>query len=136
MSAQQLVRVFLVSLPGLVQQATRATLMSFPDIFLTGTASGALSATRALPQLLPDLLLVDANLPDEEVQALLRWTQENCPSVQCVVMTMTSRQRDQALAWGASAAIQRSNLAGQLETVMRQVPHAGWQDNPIYGGPL
>lgn len=93
-------------------------LSSLPDVKLVGAASGALSATSALPHLQPDLVLVDANLPDEEVQALLRWTSEHCPDVKCVVVTMTSRQRNQALDWGASAAIHRSNLASQWASVI------------------
>ena len=123
-------RVFLVSLPGLVQEATQATLMTQPDLVLVATASGALSTTQLLPQLQADLLLVDANLPLEEVRALLHWTRERCPHVQCVVMTMTSWQRDQALAWGAHATIQRANLGEQLETVINQIPDSNLQETP------
>lgn len=93
-------------------------LSSLPDVNLVGAASGALSATAALPHLRPDLVLVDANLPNEEVQALLRWTQEHCPAVKCVVVTLTSSQRNQALGWGASAAIHRSNLTSHWASVM------------------
>lgn len=111
-------RVFLVSLPGLVGQATRATVETMRGVTLVGTAAGALSATQALPKLRPDLLLIDANLPDDEVAALLEWSREHFPSMPCLVMTMTTRQRDQALAWGAHAAIQRAKLGSQLETVV------------------
>ena len=93
-------------------------LSSLPDVKLVGAASGALSATSALPRLQPDLVLVDANLPDEEVQALLRWTAEHCPDVKCVVVTMTSRQQKQALGWGANAAIHRSNLTSHWASVL------------------
>ena len=99
-----------MSLPGLVQEATRAALMSLSDVTLVGATSGALSATALLPQLQPDLLLVDANLPEEEVEALVRWTKQHYPGLPCVVMTLTSQQRGLALAWGADAAIQRASL--------------------------
>jgi hypothetical protein len=36
-------------------------------------------------------------------------------------MTMTSRQRTQALAWGADAAIQRFDLSSQLPAVLSQL---------------
>ena len=123
-------RVCLVSLPGLVQEATRAALMSLEDVTLVGIISGALSATALLPQLQPDLLVVDANLPEEEVEALLRWTKEHTPGLPCVVMTMTSQQRDLALSWGADAAIQRGRLFGQLETTLSQLPPIRVPDGP------
>lgn len=124
-------RVCLVSQPGLIQQATSATLAFLPDITLVATISGALSATALLAQLQPDLLLVDANLPEEEVEALLRWTTEHYPEVSCVVITMTSQQREQALAWGAHAAIQRANMVGQLQATLHQLPLSRtWPTSP------
>jgi DNA-binding NarL/FixJ family response regulator len=121
MPSQPKIRVFLVSMPGLVAQATRATVASMGDVALVGSATGALSATQALTQLRPDLLLVDATLPDEEVAALLQWTREHLPAVHCLVMTLTMRQRDQALAWGAHAAMQRASLASQLAPILDQL---------------
>jgi DNA-binding NarL/FixJ family response regulator len=115
-------RVVLVSMPGLVQQATRSTLASCPEADLIAVASGALSATKVLSQVQPDLLLIDANLPAEETEALLGWVKEHCQSVQCAVMTVTSQQRDQALTWGADLAIHRAGLADQLPPALRHVP--------------
>jgi DNA-binding NarL/FixJ family response regulator len=115
----------------MVQEATRAVLRSLPDVTLVATASGALSATQLLPHLQPDLLLMDANLPEEEVRALLYWTREHYPEVQCVVMTLTSREREWALAAGARAAIQRASLADQLEALLRQLPRPSVQDSTI-----
>lgn len=124
-------RVCLVSLPGLTQQATSATLAFLPEITLVATISGALSATALLPQLQPDLLLVDANLPEEEVESLLHWTTEHYPEISCVVITMTSRQREQALAWGAHAAIQRASMVSQLQATLHQLPLSKtWPGNP------
>ncbi len=91
---------------------------SIPGVVVVGTASGALSATALVPQLQPDLLLVDANLPDEEIEALLRWSRENYPMLQSVVMTRTSRQRAQVMAWGAHAAIPRASLSDELRAVL------------------
>lgn len=124
-------RVCLVSEPGLIQQATSAMLAFLPDITLVATISGALSATALLAQLQPDLLLVDANLPEEEVEALLRWTTGHHPEISCVVITMTSQQREQALAWGAHAAIQRASMGGQLQATLHQLPLSKtWPGNP------
>lgn len=120
MSSPNNKRVCLVSEPGLIQQATRAMVGSIPGVAVVATTSGALSATALIPQLELDLLLVDANLPDEEIEALLGWSREHYPLLQSVVMTRTSRQRSQVLAWGAHAAIPRASLSDELQAVLSQ----------------
>ena len=120
MTSSHKTRVCLVSEPGLIQQATLGAVTSLSGVVVVATASGALSATDLVAQLQPDLLLVDANLPDEEIQALLRWVQGHCPALPCVVMTQTSRQRAQVKAWGAHSAIPRASLIDQLELVLSQ----------------
>ena len=120
MSSPKPKQVCLVSEPGLIQQATRAMLGSIPGVVVVATASGALSATALISQLQPDLLLVDANLPDEEVEALLNWTSKHYPLIQSIVMTRTSRQRSQVLDWGAHAAIPRASLSHELRVVLGQ----------------
>lgn len=121
-------RVCLVSQPGLIQQATRAVLASLPGVTLVATASGALSATALVPEIQPDLLLIDANLPDEEIEALLAWVRAHRPELPCVVMTQTSRQRSQAQTWGAHSAIPRANMIDQLEVVLNQSPYGSLQE--------
>jgi len=115
-------RVVLVSTPGLVQQATRSTLALCPDVDLVAIASGALSATRVMSQMQPDVLLIDANLPEEEMEALLRWAKEHCPGTRCVVSTSTSQHSDRALVSGAHAAIHRAGLADQLHATLSHLP--------------
>lgn len=123
-------RVCLVSQPGLIQEATRAVLASLPGVTLVATASGALSATALVLELQPDLLLVDANLPDEEIEALLAWVRAHCSELPCIVMTQTSRQRSQAHTWGAHSAIPRANMIDQLEIVLSQSPYADLREDP------
>lgn len=123
-------RVCLVSQPGLIQQATRAVLASLPGVTLVATASGALSATALVPEIQPDLLLIDANLPDEEIEALLAWVRAHRPELLCIVMTQTSRQRSQAQTWGAHSAIPRADMIDQLEIVLSQSPYASLQETP------
>ena len=131
---QQKKRICLVSLPGLVQEATRAALMLLEDVTLVGIISGALSATALLPQLQPDLLVVDANLPEEEVEALLRWTQEHTPG-------LAMRGHDHDLAAAGSGAVLGRRRCDPARPVVRPVgdhaepaaahPRAGW---PVIAG--
>jgi response regulator of citrate/malate metabolism len=111
-------RVALVSTPGLIQQATASLVMSCSEADLVATASGALSATGVLAKAQLDLLLIDATLPEAEIEALLRWVKDHCNSVHCAVITVTSRQRDLALDWGADVAFHRGDLAGHLRETL------------------
>ena len=65
------VTAVLVSRPGVLQQALHASLTAFADIALLRTRGDGLSALHVLAQHRPQLLVVDANLLDEEVKALL-----------------------------------------------------------------
>lgn len=121
--ARQRWRVVLVSAPGLVQRATVATLETCPHVDLAAVVSGSLSATRVLATVQPDLILIDANLPNDEVEALLSWAAENCPAVQCVVATSTSQHRDQALSSGAHSTVYRASLASHLEAIFGCSPN-------------
>jgi DNA-binding NarL/FixJ family response regulator len=85
-------------------------------------ARGALSATSLLSTLQLDLVLIDATVAEEEMEALLSWVKVHHPRVQCVALTMTSRQRDLALAWGADIAIHRADLTSHLKAMLDCVP--------------
>jgi DNA-binding NarL/FixJ family response regulator len=113
--------VMLVSTPGLIQKATRSTLASCVDVELVAVASGALSATNVLAKLEPDVILVDANLPEGEMEALLCWTKDHLPGVICVVATASSEQSGRALLCGAHTTIHRSGLAEQLSATLSRL---------------
>jgi DNA-binding NarL/FixJ family response regulator len=108
-------RILLVSQPGIVRDATIAMLQSAPGLRLSGTASGALSATQLLTDTDCDLLLVDATLPQEEMLMLLRWLRENHPQLRCAVMTTSTDDERLALAAGAHSTIRRACLSTERE---------------------
>jgi DNA-binding NarL/FixJ family response regulator len=107
-------RMYLVSAPGPICEATCATLAHAAHIRLVALASGALSATQLLQHVQPDLILLDANLPEEEMLALLRWLNDNYPNVHSLVATLTTQLVNQALAHGAENAFRRDELPSKL----------------------
>jgi DNA-binding NarL/FixJ family response regulator len=117
-------RVLLVSQPGIVQDATLSILGMARGLVLAGVAAGALSATRLLDEIEVDLLLIDANVPADEVLALLEWASSRRPALQRVVMAPSHARGEQALGWGAHAAVQRANLANELETMLSRPARA------------
>lgn len=112
------VRICLVSSPGAVRNSTLALIASFDDLQLVAVVAGALSATQMLEHLEVDALLIDANVPDGETAALLFWIGDNKPGIYSVVATLTTAQRHEAVAIGASAAIRRDELPYHLQRVL------------------
>ena len=122
------IRLGLVSQPGPICDATCATLARTPRLRLVAIAHGALSATQMLQRLELDLILLDANLPEDEVVALLHWLtdQEKTDqekTVKILVATATSGLLHQALAFGADDAVRRDELPAKLANMVDALLH-------------
>ena len=76
----------LVSTPGIVQEATTAMLKSLPQVTKVQLASGALSAIEWLRNEDAFVLVVDANIPAEEAELLVRWAKQHRPETRCIVL--------------------------------------------------
>jgi DNA-binding NarL/FixJ family response regulator len=108
------IRLCLVSTPGPICDATCATIAATPNVRIVALADGALMATHEISRVKHDVIILDANLPDGEVAALMSWIGENLETVRTVVVRTTTAECRQALAFGADAAMRRDELAIQL----------------------
>lgn len=108
-------RLCLISTPGLICDATCATIARIPRARLVAVISGALSATQLLQHIQLDLVLLDVNLSGEEVSALLAWLADHLPNVRKVVARTTTAECDRAIAFGADEVMRRDELATKLE---------------------
>jgi DNA-binding NarL/FixJ family response regulator len=95
----------IISAPGPAGQLLQATLKALPAVQVAGTAAGCLSALQMLRERQVDLVVLDANLPFDEVQAFLRQLQQEGRDTHCLVLAETASQVDRALAAGAAAAL-------------------------------
>ena len=108
----------LASAPGIAEQSLRATLESLPSVRVIGTAAGCLSALQMVYDMQPDLIVIDSNLPLEDVQELLRQLKQEGLETRSIVLAATSGQVRRALAAGADAALRRDTPIGQLNAVV------------------
>ena len=104
----------LVSTPGIIQEATTAMLNSLPQVTQVQWVSGALSAIEWLRNKDSVLLVVDANIPAEEAELLVRWAKQYHPETRCIVLVRSMVELEWARAAGADAAFLRSSSARQL----------------------
>lgn len=120
MSAEkQKTTTLLVSVPGNMQDGLRAMLRSLPHIEVVAAAGGSLSAYDLLQKRSVDLLVIDANLPQEEVLALLHRVKENYPQIRCIVLTLTYKENAVFLASGADVILNRDSSHLQFASAVQ-----------------
>jgi len=120
-------KTVLASRPGAIQASLRATLGSFPQIKLSGWASGGLSALFKVREDHPDLLVIDGALSEVEVIHLLTEAKREDSQLRCIVLVDTAREAQRLLSAGADMALMRDDLSGLLLEAMREM---GLVDTP------
>jgi DNA-binding response OmpR family regulator len=106
--------IVVASAPGVAEQSLRATLESLPSVRVIGTAAGCLSALQMVHDTQADLVVIDSNLPLEDVQVFLQQLKREGLETRSIVLAATSAQVRGALAAGADVALRRDATARQL----------------------
>ena len=96
--------VILVSHPGITHNTLAGVLASF-DCIDVQPAAGALSAVEMLRRVSPDAVIIDANLPQEETLALLKYVKRDSTRARCIVLTTTTRNHKDLRSAGADAVL-------------------------------
>ena len=112
----------LASAPGVAEQSLRATLESLPSVQVVGTAAGCLSALQVLRARQADLVVIDSNLPLEDVREFLQQLRKEGLETRSLVLAATSSQVRYALAAGADVALRRDSSIRQLSNAVDQLP--------------
>lgn len=86
-------RVMLVDDHALVRSAVRQALTA-PDVEVVGEAASADEALLVAPDLRPDVLLLDINLPGSDGLHVLRELRPRLPDTKIVMLTVSSDRRD------------------------------------------
>jgi len=102
MEAETPLRVLLVDDHALVRSAIRQALQA-PDVEVVGEAASAEEALSVAPQLHPDLLLLDIDLPGLSGIDAVRELAPRLPDTRIVMLTVSMDRRDllQAIRFGA-----------------------------------
>ena len=114
----------MVSRPGIMQQSLRASLAACPGVGVVASCGDGLTALNYVAAHSPALLVIDCNLLDEEVEALLAAVKLHYAATQCVVLTHTSQRMAWARASGADAVIPHD---GSMQDLIDVLTHL--QDN-------
>jgi DNA-binding NarL/FixJ family response regulator len=107
-------RVILVAQSSRIHDGLRAVLRTIPGIEMMGQVEDGLSALKAVAQYSPMLVLLDANLPDDPLQTLLKPIKINWPQTCCIVLVSNIKQQQVARMRGADEVL----LAGFSATCL------------------
>jgi DNA-binding NarL/FixJ family response regulator len=113
-----------VSVPGIAEKSLRATLESLPAVQIVGTAAGCLSAVQMVRDRQAGLVVLDSNLPWEEVRVFLQYIKAAGLGTCSLVLAAINVQVHQALAAGADAALRRDASIHQLDAAVAELCRA------------
>jgi len=108
----------LVSRPGILQQSLRASLAACPGVEVVGAYGDGLTALNAMAEHAPALLVIDCNLLDEEVEALLAAVKLHYAATHCVVLIRSIQRAAWARTCGADATIPHGASMQELMAVL------------------
>jgi DNA-binding NarL/FixJ family response regulator len=108
----------IVSRPGMMQQSLRASLAAIPGIMVVASLGDGLTALNRVAERPPVLLVIDSNLLDEEVEALLTAIKTRQLPTRCLVLTRSNHRDAQMLALGADAVIPHGVSQKELSAIL------------------
>ena len=118
-------QVLVVDDSAVVRKLVTTALAGHPEINVVGTASNGLIALARIPQLNPDVVTLDINMPEMDgLQALveIRRLYPRLPVIMFSVLTETGAAATiQALAAGASDYLTKPNSSESLTASMQQI---------------
>jgi DNA-binding NarL/FixJ family response regulator len=108
----------IVSRPGIMAQSLRASLAACPAIVVVASFGDGLTALNYVSAHAPALLVIDSNLLDQEVEALLAAVKAKPLATRCLVFTRSSGREAWAWASGADAVMPRDGSLKDLMNVL------------------
>ena len=111
-------KVVIVSLPGMFQHMLKETFTRRADVEVVGVANGGLSAIDLIKKQLPELVVIDSNIPRAEASELIHWIKSECTRICSLWLVETSLQLNQAGTSGADVTLRSYSLPEKLDIVL------------------
>jgi DNA-binding NarL/FixJ family response regulator len=105
----------------MMQKVLKETFSSRADVEVVGVASGCLSAVGMIPELQPELVVIDSNLPEIEANQLIIRSKQELQSICCLRLVETTQQLIQVAKVGADFALHAYALSDNLDRVLENL---------------
>jgi len=116
-------RVFLIDDHPIVRQGLALFIEREPDLLVCGQADGATSALQAIPDLMPDFIVLDISLDGPDGLELLKTLRARFPNMPVLILSMhdESAYAERALRAGANGYIMKQEATEKVLTAIRQI---------------
>jgi DNA-binding NarL/FixJ family response regulator len=104
-----------------MQQSLETMLIAHPALSVVSVISPGLTTLKQILRLQPGLVVIDGNLSDEDLEALLAGIKAGAPDFRCLVCAHTRRRETRLLAAGADAVILRHSSGLQWHELLLQL---------------
>lgn len=117
------VRVFLLDDHDLIRQGLRALLELEPDIEVCGEAASVREGLSAMAVDVPDVAMVDLNLPDGDGIEVCRTLRSRNPEIRCLILTAFADEEGiaSAIVAGADGLLLKNTPAPAVVEAIRKV---------------
>ena len=115
------VRVLIVDDSPQARDGLRSILASQPDIDVVAVAASGLQAIALAEELQPDLMLVDAQMPEMGGAEATRSIKRCCPLVKVLFMAVHDRHIDEGIAAGADRCLMKDCTRQELLHAVREL---------------
>lgn len=119
MRNQHLFSIVVVSRPGIMRQALLTLLAGLHCATVVGFCGDGLNALELVAKYQPACVVIDANLLDEEVEALLAALKNRRPATVCLVLRYSDQRKQHLLGAGADVIVLHDCSLQQLEDALQ-----------------
>jgi DNA-binding NarL/FixJ family response regulator len=116
-------KVFLIDDHPIVRQGLALFIEREPDLMVCGQAEGATSALQAIPDLMPDFIVLDISLDGPDGLELLKSLRAKYPNLPVLILSMHDElaYAERALRAGANGYIMKQEATEKVLTAIRQI---------------
>lgn len=115
------IRILIVDDQPRARKSVRALLSTWNGVLEIREAGNGREAVRLVEELPPDLVLMDARMPEMDGLEATRQIKARWPAVKIVVLSMYVENQDEALAAGADAFVGKGEAPEKLLDVVSAV---------------
>ena len=127
----------IVAKPSRIRDSLKTLLRAVPHMQIVGQADNSPAAIKMITDYRPTLVLLDSNLPDDEIQTILRRTKTNQPQTRFIVLAKTAQQQWMAEAAGADSVLFAGHSAAKFFAAIEGLlAQQNTNDTPANSGPL